>query len=113
MPAEFFALAIRERLTSMTLVFDPSQPNQPVQQISNPARRGITTGRLRPSGTRTYVQVEFWSNEREYIATDDLKPLTVVPTDIRELLQSRQFGKKGDLARILTFHKISSNLSNV
>jgi superfamily II DNA or RNA helicase len=93
--------------------FDPCQSNQPVQQISNPARRGITTGRCRESGTRTFAQVEFWSQERDYIACDDLKPLTVAPTGIQELLGLLEFGKKGDLARILTFHKISSNLSNV
>src|SRR5688500_12653847 len=94
-------------------IFDPTQPNVPVQQISNPARRGMTTGRIRPSGTRLFVQVEFWSQERDYIPADDLKPLRIASNDVGELLEEKEFGKKGDLARILTFHKISSNLSNV
>jgi superfamily II DNA or RNA helicase len=93
--------------------FDPTQPNIPVQQISNPARRGVTTGRCRQSGTRTFAQVEFWSQERDYLPTDDLRPLRIASNDVGELLSDREFGKKGDLARILTFHKISSNLSNV
>lgn len=95
------------------IAFDPTQPNVPVQQISNPARRGVTTGRVRPSGTRVFAQVEFWSQERDYIPIDDLKPLRIASNDVGELLVDREFGKKGDLARILTFHKISSNLSNV
>lgn len=100
-----------ESVVSMS--FDPCQPNIPVQQISNPARRGLTTGRCRQSGTRTFAQVEFWSQERDYIPVDDLKPLRIASNDVGELLAEKQFGKKGDLARILTFHKISSNLSNV
>lgn len=95
------------------IAFDPTQPNVPVQQISNPARRGVTTGRVRESGTRVFAQVEFWSQERDYIVVDDLKPLRIASNDIGELLADREFGKKGDLARVLTFHKISSNLSNV
>jgi superfamily II DNA or RNA helicase len=95
------------------IAFDPTQPNVPVQQISNPARRGVTTGRVRPSGTRVFVQVEFWSQERDYIPVDDLSPLRIASNDVGELLADGEFGKKGDLSRILTFHKISSNLSNV
>lgn len=94
-------------------MFDPTQPNQMVQQISNPGRRGVTTGRIRRSGTRTFAQVEFALQERDYIPCDDLEPLSVGSADVGELLESLRFGKKGDLARILTFHKISSNLSNV
>jgi len=84
-----------------------------VQQISNPGRRGVTTGRTRQSGTRLFVQVEFALQERDYIPSDDLGPIRVGTASIADLLDDLSFGKKGDLARILTFHKISSNLSNV
>jgi len=84
-----------------------------VQHISNPGRRGITTGHIRPSGTRTFVQVEFGLRERDYIPADDLEPIAIGSDGAGEMLESLRFGKKGDLARILTFHKISSNLSNV
>jgi superfamily II DNA or RNA helicase len=94
-------------------MFDPSQPNQFVQQISNPARRGVTTGSMRREGTRTFAQVELGPHERVFISVDDLAPLVARSESLRELLENLRFGNKGDLARILTFHKISSNLSNV
>ncbi|MBA2735144.1 MAG: DEAD/DEAH box helicase family protein, partial [Pyrinomonadaceae bacterium] len=40
-------------------------------------------------------------------------PLRANPNGIEDLLNNLQFGKIGDLARILIFHKISSNLSNI
>ena len=93
--------------------FDPTQPNQMVQQISDPARRGVTTGRTRQVGTRRYVEVEVGRHERVFIDRDDLEPLLAATGGITELLESLRFGKAGDLARILTYHKISSNLTNV
>lgn len=93
--------------------FDPSQPNQMVQQVSDPARRGVTTGRTRHVGTRFYVEVEVGRHERVFIDRDDLEPLLAAAGSITELLESLRFGKASDLARILTYHKISSNLTNV
>jgi superfamily II DNA or RNA helicase len=94
-------------------MFDPSQPNQFVQQSSNPARRGVTTGSVRREGTRTFAQVELGPHERVFISVDDLEPLVARSESLTELLERLRFGNKGDLARLLTFHKISSNLSNV
>lgn len=92
--------------------FDPRQPGIKVRQITNPGCRGTTTGRIRRSGTRTYVEIETDAHTRSYIEDDDLEPL-VSGVGPREQILARSFGRLGDLARILTYHKISSDLSNV
>ncbi len=92
---------------------DPSRPNVSVQQISNSGRRGVTTGRVRKEGTRTYVEVEIGPHDRTYIEEDDLEPVGTRMESPGELITALRFGSHGDLARILTFHKISSDLSNV
>src|SRR5207249_4787501 len=93
--------------------FNPFVPNLPVERRSSPGRRGITTGRVKRQGTRTYVQVEFGRNDRSYIDLEDLEPVRIGGDSVVDLVLSLKFGKKGDLARILTYHKISSRLSNV
>lgn len=93
--------------------FDPFQPQQLVQRRSNPAQRGITTGNVQNRGTRTYIQVETAPHERTYIESDDLEPVIVMTGGQGELLESLRFGRLGDLSKVLTYHKISSNLSNV
>lgn len=93
--------------------FDPNIPNQPVYDFFNPSSRGVTTGRTRQSGTTLHVQVEFGVNDKRYLPLDQLEPLVSSPEGVEDLLESLKFGKVGDLARILTFHKISSNISNV
>ena len=87
--------------------------NQTVQQISNPSVRGVTTGKTKTFGSTIYVEIEVGLNDRKFFPQDDLEPLRANPNGIEDLLQNLQFGKIGDLGRILTFHKISSNLSNV
>ena len=87
--------------------------NQTVQQISNPSVRGVTTGKTKTFGSTIYVEIEVGLNDRKFFPQDDLEPLRANPNGIEDLLQNLQFGKFGDLGRILTFHKISSNLSNV
>lgn len=93
--------------------FDPNIPNQPVYDFFNPSSRGVTTGRTRQSGTTLHVQVEFGINDKRYLPLAQLEPLVSSPEGIEDLLEALKFGKVGDLARILTFHKISSNISNV
>jgi superfamily II DNA or RNA helicase len=96
-----------------TTTFDPLKPNQQVQLSADPGRRGITTGKTKHHGTRTFVQVEFGPQERTFIDSEDIEPVTLNEQDVGDLLTNLRFGKKGELARILTFHKISSRLANV
>jgi hypothetical protein len=93
--------------------FDPNIPNQPVLHCFNPSLRGVTTGRTRQVGTTLHVQVEVGVNDKRYLPFEELEPLVSNPEGVEDLLESLKFGKLGDLARILTFHKISSNISNV
>ncbi len=93
--------------------FDPQIPNQPVRHLFNPSLHGITTGRTRQLGTTLHVQVQINTNDIRYLPFDELDANTVSVKGIEDLLDLLKFGKVGDLARILTFHKISSNLSNV
>jgi hypothetical protein len=93
--------------------FDPTIPNISVQQISDPGRRGVTTGRVGKSGTRTFVEVEVSQHDRTFINFEDLEILVIRSGGIKGLLEDMRFGKIGDLARLLTYQKISSNLSNV
>ena len=92
--------------------FNPQQPGIRVSQISNPGCRGITTGNIRRSGTRTYIEIETEINNRTFIEADDLELLDIGISPSKMIL-SKKFGNLGDLSRILTFHKISSDLSNV
>src|SRR2546428_11281252 len=50
------------------LGFDPRIPNQPVQIKG---RRGVTTWKVKQSGTRTYVQVQFGPHEKSFIFVED------------------------------------------
>lgn len=99
----------RKRLS----IFDPEIPNQPVQNIYNPGTRGVTTGKTRESGTDLYVQVQIGINEKKWLAFDELELTVSTGDDIEDLLGNLRLGKKNDIARLLTFHKIDSNLSNV
>ncbi len=93
--------------------FNPLLAHQQVQLRHDPGRRGVSTGKIRETGTRTYVQIEFGPHERTFIDAEELEAVTLGEADVGELLTNLRFGKKGDLARILTFHKLSSQLANV
>ena len=90
-----------------------SKPNQAVQQVSNPAVRGITTGHTKEFGSTVYIEIETGVNQRKFVPAADLSPLIASPTGLEDRLRELHFGTLGDLARVLTYHKISSNLSNV
>lgn len=93
--------------------FNPEIPNQAVRHIFIPSVHGITTGRTRQMGSTLHVQVQVGVNDTKYFPYDELEANVASAKGIEDLLETLKFGKVGDLARILTFHKISSNLSNV
>lgn len=47
--------------------FTPLPAGTPVYQITNPGCRGVTTGQVRRSGTRTYVGVQIEVNNIRFI----------------------------------------------
>ena len=93
----------------MSIDFDPSIP-EPVRVGTCP---GVTTGRIKTSGTRTYAQVQFGTHEKQFVDITRIEPLESRRPTVTDLLIAKRFGTKGDLARILTFQKISLRLSNV
>lgn len=93
--------------------FDSQTPNLPVQGVYDASLRGVTTGKTKQRGTDLYVEVEVGRNERKFVPFDDLEIIVISGNSIEDLLRQKRFGSKGDLARILTFYKINSNLSNV
>lgn len=86
---------------------------QRVQQISNRSIRGFTTGRTKNFGSTVYVEIEIDGAGSKYVPSIDLEPIDASPEGIEDLLIANRFGTIGDLARVLTYHKIGSNLSNV
>src|SRR5689334_331766 len=88
-------------------------PNVPSQAVRYGSQSGITTGRVKEQGTRTFVEVQFGPHEKKYVAVDRLELIATNRPSAFELLRQLKFGRKGDLARVLTFHKINSRLANV
>ena len=51
--------------------FDPGI-QQPVRVGSRP---GVTTGRIKTSGTRTYAQVQFGTHQKQFVDVTKIEPL--------------------------------------
>lgn len=92
--------------------WDPSQPGQLVRLKSDPGKRGTTTGKVRKSGTRILVQVEFSASERIY-QSQNLLELCSEEEDIRSLSRQGRFGGPEDLLRILILEKVRGRLTNI
>ncbi len=93
--------------------FNPQEPKQAVNHIFNPGIRGITTGKTRDDDGELSVLIQIGINEKKWYAFEDLELTEATGDDIEDLLRGSRFGNKNDLARILTFHKINSRLSNI
>lgn len=87
--------------------------NQRFRQISNPSTIGFKTGRQKAYGTVTYDEILIEGGGTKFVCSDDLELVETLPTSIEDLLLANNFGTLGDLARVLTHHKIGSKLSNV
>lgn len=87
-------------------------PNR-VQRISNPTQIGTLTGRSRDLGATVYLEVQMDAGTARFVPEVDLRELEALPEGIEDLLRAAQFGSIGDLGRVLAYHKIGSNLSNV
>ena len=92
--------------------FDAEVPDQRVRIIDNPARSGVTTGRVRSTGPILFAELEYGPNEREF------KPVTVLELidrsdDVAALFRRGRFSTPQDLRRMLTFEKLRGELTNV
>jgi len=107
----------RQGRTVLVQLRDESDPETgeryTVKHFQIKGRRGVTTGKVKQSGTRTYVQVQFGPHEKSFIFVEDAERIDLTKPGVGDLLRANKFGHRGDLARVLTFHKISSRLANV
>jgi SNF2 family DNA or RNA helicase len=97
------------------MVNNTIQPNIAGQEVrikGNPANKGVTTGKTKEIGNRLLVQIQFGTKEKVYKPYNLLEPCGE-PEDISELLQQGVFSNPDALRRILTFHKLKGNLTNI
>jgi SNF2 family DNA or RNA helicase len=91
---------------------DFTVPNQYVRIRENPGVNGVTTGKIRKSGTLTYVEVRYGPGEVKYEPANILE-IIEIKEDIFTLLGKGRFGDSGDLRRTLIYEKIKGELTNV
>jgi SNF2 family DNA or RNA helicase len=93
------------------MAWNPEIADQEVRVKGNPSYRGMTTGKTRVSGTRLLVQVQFAPNERSY------KPYNLLELcqeeTLSDLFRQGKFSGADDLRRILTFEKLTGQLTNI
>jgi superfamily II DNA or RNA helicase len=94
------------------LPWDPYVRGTLVRDIDNAARQGYTTGRTRGGVPHLYVHVDFGPNNRSFVpylslevVADQLEP--------EELFAERSFARPRDLNQLLTWTKLSSDLTTV
>lgn len=80
----------------------------------NPGKIGITTGKSKQAGPLLLIQVEFGPTERQFKPAHLLVIVEDEQTDdFSELLRLKRFGTPQDLRKILIFHKINGELTNI
>jgi hypothetical protein len=92
--------------------WDPSIPNQQVRCIDNPARTGMTTGRVKTMGPVTLVEVRFGPAEVTCLQLDFLEPI-IAGESALDMAKRGNYGNAQDLRRIITFQKIRGDLTSI
>lgn len=90
------------------------QKGTEVRRIDNPGKNGVTTGQARPRGAMLYYGVRWQDGSHDYVAEDQLEPLTVfLSKDPYELIDAGRYGRSEDLRRSLTHVHLSGRLANL
>ena len=92
--------------------WDPSLPNRIVRMRASPGRRGVTTGRIKDSGSYVMVEVEFGPNEKSY-KRYHLLELVTQDENLFDLFYAGKFGGVDSLRQILTYEKVKGELTNI
>jgi superfamily II DNA or RNA helicase len=87
-------------------------PGTEVYKKSDPAQQGWTTGNYRGEGQFTYVEVKFGRNHREFVPVTFLGVVIEDPNP-EELFAERSFSRPDDLRRLMTWTKLSGDLTSV
>lgn len=80
--------------------------------IGDPGRRGRTTGFGQKIGPNLHVELELGPNEREKFRVSQLEFVEESPHPLDQFAAGR-LGKPQDLRRLLSFSRMSENLTNV
>ena len=83
-----------------------------VRLISDPGRRGITTGKSRTRGDRLFWQVTFPDNS-QYISEKQLEIVHSEVEDALDLFSQGKFGRARDLRGAITHIRLSGRLADL
>ncbi|MEO1132736.1 MAG: SNF2-related protein [Cyanobacteria bacterium J06639_1] len=92
--------------------WDPNMPGINVRVRANPGVKGVTTGKVRGSGSRRLVQIQLGPDERSY-KPYDLLEMYETEEDVFGLIENLRFSNPDELRRILTIEKLKGMLTNV
>lgn len=91
---------------------DIIQEGARLRLVDNPGVRGRATGRMRPSGSFTMVEIELGPNDRKFYRSTQLED-DVESVSPDQLFSTRAFGRPDDLRRILSLSRMTGALTNV
>lgn len=101
-----------EDLADFASEWNPCEPGIEVYKLNDPAQQGWTTGNCRGGGDFLYVEVKFGRNHREFLAVHSIGPVSDDPSP-EELFAERSFSRPDDLRRLMTWTKLSGDLTSV
>ena len=87
-------------------------PGTLVRLISDPGRRGITTGKSRTRGGRLFWQVTF-PDGSQYISEKQLETIRSEVEDALDLFRQGKFGRARDLRGAITHIRLSGRLADL
>jgi len=94
------------------LGWDPAVAGIMVRLRGNPAHIGRTTGEVKTTGSYLSAHIDFGPNDRSWKRVAILEPVEDHVGPIEQIASGR-FGGPADLNRLLTFHKVKGDLTNV
>lgn len=87
--------------------------NTQVVRHSEPGRIGVTTGRSRPQGGLSLVEVAWGVNQKEFVPETSLQTFDAsADSDPIQGVAAGAFGRAEDLQRVLTFEKLRGALQD-
>lgn len=92
--------------------WSPEKEGQKVRLRRNPAKRGVTTGKIKRKAGLVQVLVDFGPKEQSYKLYESLE-LYNEAESIETLIETERFGQPLNLRQILTYEKIKGNLTNI
>jgi superfamily II DNA or RNA helicase len=86
---------------------------QLVRLVHDPAVVGMTTGAHKKAGPFTLIQLELGPNDRPFKRLEKLELVPEGLEPIEELILSGRLGSPDDLRRVIAYHKIRGDLTDI